>query len=834
MRTNFLLTILLLIALILPGTTQTKSAIPDAARLHLLIKKLAVVGNALYVGAHPDDENTAVLATLSLGRLLRTGYLALNRGEGGQNLIGTEQGDLLGIIRTQELLAARKIDNAEQFFTRAVDFGYSKSAEESLRFWGKEETLADVVWVFRRFRPDVVITRFPTEGETHGHHLSSAILAQEAYAAAADPNRFPEQLKYVSTWKPKRLVWNRYSRGSQTIPEDEKATLAALEVGEYNSLLGKSYTEIAGISRSMHKSQGFGDSQDRGAFTQHFRHTAGDPAKGDLLEGVDLTWNRIPGGGDIGKILERVANDFDSTRPEQSIPGLLNAYGLMLKIKNNPWVEEKKMDLLEVVRGCSGLWLEAISAQTSAAPGSDIQIDLTAVNRSSYAFRLESVRLIGDKNGLGPVPERSIGKPLPYNQPVSEKLTVSIPLDAPYSQPYWLQNDSSKPFANVADPLLIGQPESPNALRAEFVLSAGQHRLIYSEPVLFREVDPIEGEVYQDFVVVPEIGISVQDPVVVFPDTTPKEIRVQLTSGNSAKGDVRLILPPGWSSEPASYPVNFTSKDETRIIRFMVRPQNGAVTGEFKAEATIGSRKISTGKIVIDYPHIPAQTLFPPAGGRLIRVNLQTAGRNIAYIEGPGDAIPEALTQIGYAVTPLSDEDLLTKDLTSYDAILVGIRAYNTRPVLKDARERLLKYVEQGGTLVVQYQTSQDLVTSQLGPYPFQISRRRVSVETAPVAILQPEHVLLNKPNKITQADFEGWIQERGLYFPDSWDPQYQTILSSADPNEDPLAGGLLYAQYGKGAYIFTSYSWFRQLPAGVPGAYRLFVNLISSGKSAS
>jgi len=785
------------------------------------------------VGAHPDDENTAVLAHFSLGRLIRTGYLALNRGEGGQNLIGTEQGDLLGVIRTQELLAARQVDQAEQYFTRAIDFGFSKSAEESLRLWGKEDVLSDVVWVYRVFRPDVVITRFPSEGETHGHHVASAILAEEAFHAAGDSNRFADQLKYVSVWKPKRIVWNRYSWGNQPIAEEEKAKLVAMEIGEYNPLLGKSYTEIAGISRSMHKSQGFGDSEDRGKFTQYFRHTAGEPASKDLLDGVDLSWNRIEGGQEIGKILEQAANMFDPKKPEKSIPDLLKAYRLMLKLEKNPRVAQKISDLLEVVRGCSGVWLEAIASQDTATPGTDVPIDLTAINRSTFPLQLESIQIFpSTTGGRASLPaDGNVSVNLPYNEPVTKKISIRVPSGERYSQPYWLRGQNGKPLSEVKDQALIGKAENPAAFNAQFILRSGQDRLVYTEPVLFRKVDPVKGEVYKDFVVVPEAALNIQNPLLVFADESPKSVRVQLISGRAnVIGELKLLVPEGWTVQPASQAFNLTTKDQAKVLTFTIQPKNGARTGEFKAEATVGAQKISSGKLVIDYPHIPAQTLFPVSKGRLIRVDLKRAGQNIGYIVGPGDAIPEALTQIGYKVTRLTDEDLVTQNLSSYDAILVGIRAYNTRPALKDLQERLFDYVEQGGTLIVQYQTIQEPV-SQLRPYPFQISRKRVSVETAPVTILKPDHPLLNFPNKITQADFEGWVQERGLYFADQWDPKYETIFSSNDPKEQPLAGGTLYARYGKGVYIFTAYSWFRELPAGVPGAYRIFVNMISAEK---
>jgi LmbE family N-acetylglucosaminyl deacetylase len=824
MRAKLSLLFCILIALSLSTSARIKTGIPDAAHLRLLLKKLTVVGNVLYVGAHPDDENTAILAYLSLGRLLGTGYLALNRGEGGQNLIGTEQGDQLGVIRTQELLAARQIDYAEQFFTRAVDFGFSKSPQESLNFWGHQEVLSDVVWIFRKFRPDVIITRFPRKSETHGHHTASSILAEEAFAAAGDPSQFPEQLKYVSVWKPKRLVWNRYSWGNQQITEDEKNTLAKMEIGEYNPILGKSYTEIAGISRSMHKSQGFGDSEDRGKYTNYFQHTAGDQAQKDLFEGIDLTWNRIPDGPPIGKLLEQAAGSFNAEKPEASIPLLLKAHAQMNEIKNNPWVDEKKRELLRVIQGCSGLWLEAISDQDSSTPGSEIQIDLMAINRSSVPMTLQTI--ITNKK------VETANTPLIYNTPVSKKIHFHIDENASYSQPYWLIDRNGKPFASVKQQTLIGLPESPPAIEAQFNIKIENQTLAFHEPVLSRKVDPVKGEIYKDFVIVPEAAVNLQDRVQVFPDQKPKSVRVDVISGSDAfDADIGIDLPDGWKCDPPTQHLHFDQKDQLKTIQFQLQPQNGAHSGQFNIQAKAANKVVSNGRVVIDYPHIPAQTLFPEARGELVRVDVRHAGEKIGYIMGSGDAIPDALRQIGYQVTLLSDDDLLTQNLSRWDAIILGIRAYNTRRNLYDAQEKLMEYVRQGGTLIVQYQTTQELGSGKLGPYPFRISRQRVSVESAPVTILKLDHPVLNFPNKITPQDFDGWIQERGLYFADQWDPQYETILSSNDPAEAPLAGGMLYARYGKGIYIFTAYSWFRELPAGVPGAYRIFANLVSAGK---
>lgn len=798
-------------------------SVPDSSHLRLMIRKLNVVGGVLYIAAHPDDENTAVLAAMAQGKLVRTAYLSLTRGDGGQNLIGSEQGAMLGLIRTQELLAARSIDRAQQFFTRAVDFGYTKSPDETLKFWGHDNILADVVWVIRKFRPDVILTRFPVGGGGHGQHTASAILASEAFTAAADASRFPEQLKYVKPWQAKRLLWNYYNWGSP--PSDaDKAAMVSFEAGSYNPLLGLSYTEIAGMSRSMHKSQGFGDSEDRGPFVNYFRPVSGEPAKTDLFDGIDLSWKRIAGSESLQKTLTEVITGFHAENPSASLPLLLKAKKQMEALPQNPWVMEKHDELLEAIRGCAGLWLEAIAANESGIPGGAVKINSTAINRSGAAMNLESIEFINSNK------VENVGAALQENNPVIRGVDFVIPADTPYSQPYWLEEDPNFHIARVSNQQLIGLPEEPDPLRVRFVIGFGGEHLAFEEPVLYRTVDPVQGEIYRRFEVVPEAAVNVKTPVLVFADTKPKSVSVSIRAGSeNVTGVARLKLPEGWNCKPSDVPFSLKGRGDVLTASFDVAPVDGAKSGPFMAEASVGDKVISRGIVAIDYPHIPMQTSFPLAQGKLVRMNLQKVGQNIGYIMGSGDAIPDALRQVGYKITLLSDDDLTTGDLGGYDAILAGIRAYNTRTVLKNVQTRLLDYVKQGGTYVVQYNTTQDPVMDQYGPYPFKITRDRVSVEDAPVTLTAPDHPLLNTPNKIVPEDFDGWVQERGLNFPGDWDPQYQTILACNDPGETSKTGGTLYARFGKGVYIYTAYSWFRELPAGVPGAYRLFVNLISA-----
>ncbi|RPI29780.1 MAG: hypothetical protein EHM61_00410 [Acidobacteria bacterium] len=794
----------------------------DAAALKLELKKLTVVGNVLYLAAHPDDENAAVLAYLSRGRLLRTGYLSLTRGDGGQNLIGSEQGKLLGVIRTQELLAARSIDGAEQFFTRAVDFGYSKTAEETLRLWGREAVLSDIVWVIRKFQPDVIITRFTTEGGGHGNHTASAILAQEAFQAAADPTRFPGQLKSVKPWQAKRLVWNMYNWGRYSDAETTGAL--TIDVGEYNPLLGRSFRELAGESRTMHKSQGMGAPEGRGTSANYFKPQAGEPARSDLMEGIDLTWGRIPGGAAIGQLLGKAWSSYQFEDPSSVVPLLVQAYQMMQKLEANPMVRYKAEETLEAIRLCSGLWLEAISDRASASPGQTVTVNLAVINRSRLRLRLLSVSV--EPGAASKQPDLR----LEYNVPATATIPLPIPAETGYTEPYWLAEEGTPYLYEVRDQQKIGLAESGPAVRAKVRIAFETAELMYEVPVLYRWVDPVQGERYRAFEVAPEVSVRLNEPVTLFANGQPKRVHAEVTNGTgTVSGTISVRLPAGWAADPASIPLNLSVKGEKRDSEFRISPAAGAVSGPISVVVEAEGKLLARSVAAVEYPHIPAQTVFEESKGVLLRLDVKKVGQRVGYIMGSGDFVPEALRQMGYEVTPLTDESLLVANLSSYDAIVVGIRAYNTRPLLQTVHSRLLDYVSAGGTLVVQYNTLQELITTDLGPYPFRLSRERVSVEEAPVRILAPEHPLLTQPNRITASDFEGWVQERGLYFPGQWDPKYQTVISTGDPGEPALDGGVLYARHGKGIYIYTSYAWFRELPAGVPGAYRFFANMVSA-----
>ncbi len=822
-------------------------SLTGTAEIKLALEKLNVLGSVLMIAAHPDDENTALLAWCARGRKLRTAYLSLTRGEGGQNLIGSEQGERLGLIRTEELLAARRIDGAAQLFTRAIDFGFSKSAEETLAKWGRERILADVVRTIRGFRPDAIILRFSgTPRDGHGHHQSSAILAREAFDAAADPARFPEQLRDLRPWKTRRLLYNVFAFR----PEQEKEAAAQpgrieIDTGQFDPVLGYSYSEIAGMSRSMHQSQGMGSAERRGPAKNYLLVTAGEPATRDPLEGVDTTWNRVAGGAGIGRILGEAARGFDLDHPEKPVPALRNARALLAGLAaagpaagNDPWIEIKRSELDEAIALCAGLWLDAEADTASPIPGRTFQVHLTAINRGNLPAALMGGRVAGVPGT--PALDR-LPVPLAHNRPMRDSLSVKTPEEQPYSQPYWLKKPPESAVYALGPGESAEAAENAPLMTAHFRVQVDGEEIEIARPVLHRWVDRVRGELTRMPAVTPPVAVEPGRTAMIFPDASPRRLEVQVRAQAArATGELRLEAPPEWKVSPASQAFAIAEAGEQAALSFLVTPPAASGRARLRAVATIGGREVANGVTVIDYPHIPPQTLLPPAVVELVRADVRGLARRVGYVMGAGDEVPQALEQLGCQVTLLGAEDLARGDLSRFDAIVTGVRAYNVRKDLRASQQRLLEWVHGGGTLLVQYNVLEGgffggdpKLLARIGPYPLRIGRERVSVEDAPVRLLNPAHALLESPNRITAADFDGWVQERGLYFATEWDPRYEALWESGDPGEKPLAGGTLYARLGKGAYIFTAYSWFRQLPAGVPGAFRLFANLLSAGGTA-
>lgn len=807
---------------------------PPAGEILLNLKKLNVLGSAMHIGAHPDDENSLLLAYLAKDRLINTYYLSLTRGDGGQNLIGSEQGEYIGVIRTQELLAARRTDGAQQLFTHAYDFGFSKTREETLDFWGEKTILADVVYLIRKYRPDVLITRFPPDERAgHGHHNSSAYLAEEAFKICGDPTKFPEQLKYVKPWQPKRIVWNTYSRGFQNNTPTDGGSYVPVDLSGYNAILGKSYSEIAASSRSMHKTQGFGSAPNISLRKDFLLHTDGVPAKNNLFDDVDLTWNRVKNSEKVRQLIQKTINDFDLSNPATSVSALVGVYKELGKLDpTDYYVKKKKTEVEELIQDCLGLWFETNPQDYSTSPGGKATVQVKVVNRTTIPVTLQRIAMTGVAF------DSTLNKPLNTYEGVVITKTLTVPRNLPISQPYWLRKPiKDRKVFQFDEQDLVGRPENLPELQTAYTFFIEGTSFTYTTPWKYKSVDPSEGEIYRPFEVRPAVTVNLSEPVFVFSDQQSKTVNLLLKANQpSMQGKITFDAPKGWKIEPAELNFSTQNKYEEKVLTVQVTPpaQNSEGTLHVKVQTDQGTSSYSLRSV--EFRHIPTQTLFPPAETKLVKLDIKNLAQQIGYIAGAGDEVPAALRQMGCRVTML-DEKELGKDLAVYDAIVVGVRAYNTDNYLGFYQEKLMDYVKQGGTMVVQYVTprngflSNDLKVNSMGPYPFEISRDRVTDETAEMVLLEPNDPLMNKPNKITENDFKGWIQERGLYFASDYEKNYTPLLAAHDPGEKPQSGGLIYTKYGKGYYFYTGLSFFRELPAGVPGAYRLFANLISAGK---
>jgi len=822
---TFLLAFCLLVYFYVPIEAQ-KPEKYNSSDIYKKIQKLNVLGTALYVAAHPDDENTRLIAYLANHDMVETGYFSITRGDGGQNLIGPEIRDELGIIRTQELLSARRIDGGNQFFSRGIDFGYSKHPDETFNIWDREEVLSDLVWVIRKFRPDVIITRFNiAPGRTHGHHTASAMLAREAYNLSGDKNAYPQQLEYVDPWQPAAIFWNS-SYWFYRDRDYDKSGLIQMNVGEYDPVLGQSYTELAAMARSMHKSQGFGSTGTRGEEIEYLEQWDGEKTTQSIFDHVDLTWKKIKGGDEIRSDIEKLIRDFKLEDPSASIEQLFLIRGKIESIDDEFWKERKIRDIDDVIYHCSGLYLEGISSDYSAVPGEKIDINVEAINRTTQNIQIESVEISesGDNSILN--------KELSNNIKASFNVSVQVPESLQISQPYWLNHESTIGMFEVKDQLMIGLAENPPAIEINMNMNIEGNSITFRKPILYKINDPVKGETYRPFVVIPPVMVNIEEPIYIFPDDKPREIMMVVRSGQSdISGKIQLALNNGWKVDPGIIEFENLKKGEEQVVTATVYPPRDQSETELWIKSTIKDKSYSVGYSSYEYDHILTQVMFPDSRTRLVKLDIEKKGELIGYINGAGDDVPASLERLGYKVEILSEDDLINNDLNRFDAIIIGIRAYNTVPDLRNSQSGLMEYVEQGGTMIVQYNTSHRLVLDDLGPYPLRLSRDRVTVEEAEINILAEDHPAMNYPNRITEKDFQGWVTERGLYFPNEWDDRYEPILSSHDPGESEKKGGLLVAKYGKGYYIYTGYSWFRQLPAGVPGAYRIFTNLVSMGK---
>jgi LmbE family N-acetylglucosaminyl deacetylase len=822
--------LLLIPSLLLSTLATAQEYQPNAAEIKLRLNKLNFLGSVLYVAAHPDDENTRVIAYLANERLAATAYLSMTRGDGGQNLVGPELRDLLGLIRTQELLAARRIDGGEQFFTRANDFGFSKNVTETFEIWNKDEVLSDVVRVIRQFQPDVILTRFPpTERAGHGHHTGSAVLAFEAFDLSGKSDAYPAQVKQFGTWQPKRAFINTGRFFNESINEKTPGVIA-LNVGSYNVLLGKSSSEIAAESRTQHKSQGFGSPGRRGDAQDFFEFVKGEPASKDILEGVNTTWTRIKGGEAVEPLVTKAIAAYNHESPYKSIPALLQIRKAIDKLQPGVWKSRKLAEVNELIKACAGLFTEVTASQYYVAPGEEVKLTFEIVNRSPTNISLKSIN--APLLGFDSVSNTAVAN----NKLTTFKSNKKLSPQAPYSSPYWLREEHSQGLFKVADQSLIGTPESPAAVSVKLLFLVEGEELVVTSPLIYKWTDPVRGELQRPFEIVPKVALTLSSTAYIFRDPSQQTINVRVTSYSDApvSGEGYLNLPGGWKSSPARAPFTLNRRGAETTLSFQVTPSREQVTAGLSAEATVDGKQYVQSLQNLVYDHIPIQTLLPKASAKAVRVDLRRNGEVIAYIRGAGDDVPAALRSIGYQVWEMKDDEITAGNLKKVDAVVLGIRALNTNERIRYFMPTLLDYVQQGGTLVSQYNNNfgLEIDADKISPYPLTISRERVTEEDSEVRILKPDHVALNEPNKVTAEDFKGWVQERGLYYPNKWDPQFDALLSGNDKGEPARDGGLLVARYGKGNYVYTSLSFFRQLPEGVPGAYKIFSNLVSLSKT--
>ncbi|WP_026705938.1 PIG-L family deacetylase [Flavobacterium soli] len=803
---------------------------PNAVEIYHQIQKLNFLGSVLYIAAHPDDENTRLISYMANSQKARTGYLSLTRGDGGQNLIGTELRELLGVIRTQELIEARKIDGGEQFFSRANDFGYSKVPNETLKVWNKDQVLSDMVYVIRKFQPDVIINRFDhrSPGTTHGHHTSSAMLSQEAFEITNDKNFYPSQLDLVTTWQPKRLLFNTswwFYGGKDKFDKADKSALINLPTGVYYESLGKSNQEIAALSRSRHQSQGFGSTGSRGDDLEYLELIKGNAPKekNNLFEGIDTSWNRIKGGNAIGTVLQNVEKNFDFKNPSASISELVKAYSMILKLEDEHWKAVKSREIKEIIAACAGLYLEAVAENQEATPGSLMKLRIEAINRSAVKIDLASIKILPEgKDFLQ-------NKALLKNVDENIELDIRIPENIAFTEPYWLKKEGTVGMYRVDEQQNIGIPDIIREVKTEFIISIDGVLIPYERFVVYKYNDEVKGEVYKPFDIVPDVTTTFLDKVKIFNNQKHKTVSVKIKAGrNDIKGNLHLELPSGWKATPTEIPFEIARKGAEQTVTFEITPPANASEIEAKAIAIIDGKTFDKEQIVINYEHISNQQVLKTSVAKFIKLDIKTGSEKIAYIMGAGDEVPEYLMQMGYEVTIIKPSEIEKEKLQQFDVVMVGIRAYNTIDELEFKQSTLFDFVKEGKTMIVQYNTSGKFVTKELAPFALKISRDRVTEEDAEVRFLQPNHHVLNTPNKITATDFTGWVQEQGLYYPDQWDKAFTPILSSNDTGENPKNGALLVANYGKGYYIYTGLSFFRELPSGVSGAYRLLANMIS------
>jgi len=790
----------------------------NSVEIYEQVQKLNFLGKVLYVAAHPDDENTKLITYFSNHYHAQTAYLSLTRGDGGQNLIGTELREKLGAIRTQELLAARRIDGGEQFFTRANDFGFSKEPNETFAIWNKNEVMEDVIQVIETFRPDIIVNRFShnTPGTTHGHHTASAMLSLEAYDLVKHQ---PKLIFFNTSW------W--FYGSQEAFDAADKSKLLAINSNVYYPLKGKSNNEIAALSRSQHKCQGFGTLGSRGDETEYLELLKGDlPSNTNLFEGIDTSWNRVKGGNEIGKMLYEIEKNFNFGNPSVHIPNLIKAYDLIQKLEDLHWKEIKSKQIIKIIEACSGFFMEAVADTETTTKDSNFNINIEVINRSQSNAKLISVKALQ-------LPLETKNAVLKNNEKTSFQFkNVIIGENVDYSNLFWLKEQQTEGMYRVSDKSIRILPEVSSNFPVVFTIEIEGKTIEFVKNICYKFNNPDDGETYVPFTVLPDVTTKIEPEVIIFNGTQSKEITVSVKAHKvNVKGVLSLNIPNDWKVNPKEIPFEITTKNEEKKFTFTLYPTKPEIATKLSAKAQIGNQTFDNKLITIQYPHIPKQTILVPSESKLVKLDIETKGKNIGYIMGAGDEVNKNLENLGFKVSTINPNEISIENLQQFDAVILGIRAFNVVDELKYKNKVLFQYVEKGGNLIIQYNTTNNLVTKEIAPFELVLSRDRVTDENAKVTFLSPSHKVLNQPNKITEKDFTGWVQEQGLYYPNKWSSEFIPILASNDEGESSKTGGLVIAKFGKGNYIYTGLSFFRELPEGVSGAYRLLANMIALDK---
>lgn len=807
-----------------------------SSEIYRELKTLKHLPKVLYLASHPDDENTGLLSWLINDQNVETGYLSLTRGDGGQNLLGTEQGAALGLIRTHELLEARKLDGAQQFFTRAIDFGFSKNTTDTFKQWDADVIKADVVWVIRKFRPDVIICRFPpTAAAGHGQHAASAVVAEKAFKLAGDKNAFPDQLKYVKVWQPKRVLWNTFRFGAVNTTAENQLKVT---VGQYDARLGMGYGELAGLSRSLHKSQGAGTQSVAGIRTEYFSHVNGEPAKATLFDGVVKTWTAKVN-ADIDQSLDKIISAFNFNNPDLSLPALITLRKKIISLPDSDLKKDKIKSLDQIILSCAGFMGEAVTNQAEAVAGDNYNFKLNLISRAENPVVLEHVKWLNQSE--------SFNRKLSKDSLITIQHEIQIPADADLTEPYWLAKPAKDAATfSVPNDTLIGLPEAESPLNVLLSLKIGSEKFEVQLPLSFKKLDPVRGDVVEALRIVPALELKFTQPLYLVKENEdlPVSLNFKVNSGKKFNnGKVNLMYN---GERLGGGEINSISGKDFTVDYVIPKAKLASIKSarlQLDANYAADGATYNKKQVLIQYPHLPSLQYFAPATVTVMKGDIQAKVKKVGYIEGAGDFIPEFLRIAGIQVDVLKDEDFYgsldqsgangsQNRLSQYDAIVLGVRANNTEKKLGRWMPFLWSYVKAGGNLVMQYNTNQDTTVNQLGMYSFSIANKRVTEENAAVTFLNPNHKLLNFPNKITADDFKGWVQERGAYFPDQWDAAYEPLFEMHDTGEEPLQGSTLYAKYGKGNFIYSPLAFFRQLPAGNAGAARLFLNFLSAQKN--